>query len=169
VTPGGRAGTLPGMAVLDRTFAPVRPDEGAARRTLREQIARLERELVTVATSARPHLPLPPAAARHAGPRVLSLGELEAVRDDLAARVGALRDERAALFERQAAKRLLMERMLLDPAEFKWVRVTSADLGEPSCKSWHVRPRLGLIGMLAGWWHVKVSSGCPLATGPRPR
>jgi hypothetical protein len=27
-----------------------------------------------------------------------------------------------------------------------------------------VRPRLGLIGMLAGWWHVKLSSGCPLAT-----
>ena len=22
----------------------------------------------------------------------------------------------------------------------------------------------GIIGMLMGWWHVKLSSGCPLAT-----
>jgi hypothetical protein len=28
-----------------------------------------------------------------------------------------------------------------------------------------VRPRLGLIGMLMGWWQVKLSSGCPLAGG----
>src|SRR5947209_8298032 len=27
------------------------------------------------------------------------------------------------------------------------------------------RPRLGLIGMMMGWWQVKLSSGCPLATG----
>jgi hypothetical protein len=26
-----------------------------------------------------------------------------------------------------------------------------------------VRPRLGLIGMLCGWWQVKLSSGCPLS------
>lgn len=32
---------------------------------------------------------------------------------------------------------------------------------------WQVRPRLGLIGMLAGWWHVKLSSGCPLVTARR--
>jgi hypothetical protein len=54
--------------------------------------------------------------------------------------------------------------MLLAPERFKWVRVTNEELGETGCKSWHVRPRLGLIGMLAGWWHVKISSGCPLAT-----
>ena len=39
--------------------------------------------------------------------------------------------------------------------------VTSGVLGEPGCVSYHVKPRLGIIGMLAGWWHVKVSSGCP--------
>ena len=38
-----------------------------------------------------------------------------------------------------------------------------ADVGEPGCGRWHSRPRLGLIGMLMGWWRVKVSSGCPLA------
>ena len=33
--------------------------------------------------------------------------------------------------------------------------------GEPGCGAYVVRPRLGLIGMLAGWWEVKLSSGCP--------
>jgi hypothetical protein len=100
----------------------------------------------------------------HGGPRLLTLGELEALRDDLA---GRLADVRAAVerhADRAEAKRVLIERMLLEPGRYKWVRVTSDDLGEPGCKSWHVRPRLGLIGMLAGWWHVKISSGCPLAT-----
>jgi hypothetical protein len=40
--------------------------------------------------------------------------------------------------------------------------VTNADVGEPGCRDWHVRPRFGLLGMLAGWWRVVVSSGCPL-------
>src|SRR4051794_24662876 len=161
------------MSVLERPI-PVTPGvevaERAARRTLREQIARLEHELVTVATSAYPRLPLPERAGRsgYAGPRVLSLGELERTRDDLAERVHELRATRMALVERQSAKRLLVERMLLEPGHHKWVRVTNDDLGEPGCKSWHVKPRLGLVGMLAGWWHVKVSPGSPLAGGPGP-
>ncbi len=32
-----------------------------------------------------------------------------------------------------------------------------------SLRHWHVRPRYGLLGMLMGWWRVKISSGCPLA------
>jgi hypothetical protein len=39
------------------------------------------------------------------------------------------------------------------------------DAGERGCGVWEVRPRLGLIGMLAGWWQLKLSSGCPLAEG----
>jgi hypothetical protein len=143
-------------------------DERAARRSLREQIGHLERELVAVATSSHPRLPLPAPSGRYAGPRMLSLGELERTRDELAGRVAELRAVRAGLIERQAAKRLLVERMLLEPGHHKWVRVTNDDIGEPGCKTWHVRPRLGLVGMLAGWWHVKVSSGCPLAGGPWP-
>ena len=51
-------------------------DERAARRTLREQISRLERELVTACLDACPRL-TPPAPPRSlAGPRVLSLGDL---------------------------------------------------------------------------------------------
>ncbi len=153
------------MSVLERpihTTPGVGVDERAARRTLREQIARLDRDLVAVATSALPRLAVPPAAAGGAGPRLLSLGELERTRDELAARTHALREARREHADRQAAARLLVERMLLAPSEHKWLRVSNADLGEPGCKSYHVRPRLGVIGMLAGWWHVKVSSGCPL-------
>jgi hypothetical protein len=160
------------MSVLERPVPPtpvvdVPVDERGARRSLRDQIARLEHELVTVATSAYPRLPLPePQGHRYAGPRMLSLGDLERTRDDLAGRVEALRSTRRELADRQAEARLLVERMLLDPGHYKWVRVSNDDIGEHGCKSWHVRPRLGLIGMLAGWWHVKVSSGCPLAGGP---
>ena len=140
-------------------------DEAAARRSLRDQIAKLEFELVTAATSVYPNLPLPSVPGR-AGPRLLPLGTLEQVRDDLADRLADLRAERTAVADQQAAKRLLIERMLLDPGHYRYVRVQNSDIGEPGCKNWHVKPRLGIIGMLAGWWHVKISSGCPLAWGP---
>jgi hypothetical protein len=55
--------------------------------------------------------------------------------------------------------------MLLDPAAHRFARVSCRELGEPGCGAWQVRPRLGLIGMLMGWWQVKLSSGCPLARG----
>jgi hypothetical protein len=137
-------------------------DERAARRTLRDQIAHLEREHAAALIAAR--LPAGPPGVRSSGPRLLGLGELERIRDDLAGRVAGVREQAARQGERQAAKRVLIERMLLHPGEYKWVRVSNADIGEPGCKSWHVVPRLGLVGMLAGWWHVKISSGCPLAT-----
>jgi hypothetical protein len=137
-------------------------DERAARRTLRDQIAHLEREHAAALIAAR--LPAGRAGVRISGPRLLGLGELERIRDDLAGRVADVRERAARQGERQAAKRVLIERMLLHPGEYKWVRVSNADIGEPGCKNWHVVPRLGLVGMLAGWWHVKISSGCPLAT-----
>jgi hypothetical protein len=139
-------------------------DERAARRTLRAQIARLEHDLGAAVIAAYPRLPVGSASADHAGPRLLGLEELERIRDDLAGRLADVREQAAAQAERQSSKRLLVERMLLDPGRYKWVRVSNEDIGEPGCKHWHVRPRLGVIGMLAGWWHVKISSGCPLAT-----
>jgi hypothetical protein len=57
----------------------------------------------------------------------------------------------------------LLEELRRAPERYPWATVTSADLGEPGCTVWRVRPRLGLIGMLMGWWRVKISSGCPLA------
>ncbi len=139
-------------------------DERAARRTLRAQIAQLERELASAVIAAYPRLPVGTASVSHSGPRLLGLGELERTRDDLAGRIADVRAQAAAQGERQEAKRVLIERMLLDPGAYRWVRVSNADLGEPGCKNWHVVPRLGIVGMLAGWWHVKISSGCPLAT-----
>jgi hypothetical protein len=159
--------------VVTTPSAPLLPgveiDERAARETLRVQIAKLEAELARAMATSRPGEDAGAAASLRRGPRLLSLGELERIRDDLAHRVRLLRDKAAGRAEREAEKRLLLERMLLDPGSYRWVRITQTELGEPGCGAYHVRPRLGLVGMLAGWWHVKVSSGCPLSPGPRPR
>jgi hypothetical protein len=142
-------------------------DERAARGSLRAQIARLERELGETILAAFPHVVEPPGAAALAagvhGPRLLGLGELERVRDDLAERVRQARVVVARRADVEAASRELLEEMLRDPARHKWVRLPAADLGERGCGAYQVRPRLGVIGMLMGWWHVKLSSGCPPA------
>ena len=57
--------------------------------------------------------------------------------------------------------------MLLEPGKHRFERVSCSDLGQPGCGAWEVRPRLGLIGMLMGWWQVKLSSGCPLPQAAR--
>jgi hypothetical protein len=146
----------------------VAADERAARRSLRGQIARLEGELADAFVTAFPMGGLPqPPVPRSVEPRLLDLGELEIVRDELAQR---LSDARATITRRadeQAEKRLLLEHMLLEPGRYRFTRVSCHDLGEPGCGVWQVRPRLGLIGMLMGWWQVKLSSGCPLAGGRR--
>jgi hypothetical protein len=54
-----------------------------------------------------------------------------------------------------------LESIAADPASHKWERLSNGDIGEPGCKYYHATPRLGLVGMLMGWWRVKVSSGCP--------
>ena len=154
-------------AVTER-FAPAAPrtspDERAARRTLLEQVRRLEEESVGLFASAWPRkgLDLHPSRPRQAGgPRLLALGELETLRDDL---VEHLRRGHALLAERAGAEeqsRRLIEEMLLDPAGHRWAHVSSEDIGEPGCRHWHVRPRAGVLGMLMRWWRVVVSSGCP--------
>jgi hypothetical protein len=139
-------------------------DEHAARRTLRDQIARLEREHAAIVAASYPRLdpgaPLPSLA----GPRLLSLGDLERVRDALAMRVAALGAGAEAQQARQAIALRELDDMLADPPAHKGKRLTNADLGRPGCSTYHVRPRAGLLGMLMGWWQVKVSGGCPLAT-----
>jgi hypothetical protein len=140
------------------------PDERAARRTLLDQVARLEGELSQLFCSTWPRKGFDWEVPGRGGPRLLSLAELEELRDDLAARVGHVR---RALSDRtyvEEQNRRLIEEMTLAPERHKWVRVSSEDIGEPGCRNWHVRPRLGLLGMAMGWWRVVVSSGCPLAT-----
>jgi hypothetical protein len=138
--------------------------ERLARAELRRQVGRLERQLSALVAEAFPRLRLATdVQARSAAPRALGLGELEAVRDDLADRV---EDARRALRERdelETRNRELLERMLAAPRDYKWLRISRDDLGEPGCGHWHALPRFGLLGMLMGWWRVRISSGCPLA------
>jgi hypothetical protein len=140
-------------------------DERAARRSLRNQIARLERELADAFVTAYRMGGIQPPAQQRAQPRVLDLGALERIRDELADRLHDARATIARRAEVQAANRLQLERMLLEPGKYRFARVAASDLGEPGCGVWQVRPRLGLIGMLMGWWEVKLSSGCPLGRG----
>jgi hypothetical protein len=139
--------------------------ERDARRSLRAQIDKLERELADAFVTAFPMggLELPQAAP--AEPRLLDLEELERVRDDLAERLRGARITITRRGDEQAANRVLLERMLLEPGKYRFCRISRHDVGEQGCGVWHVRPRLGLIGMLMGWWQVKLSSGCPLAEG----
>jgi hypothetical protein len=151
----------PGTSVID-------VDERAARRSLRAQIAKLERELAQAFATAYPRQGLEWSVPGVWGPRILGLGELERVRDGLAARLGAVRVQIEERTAREEECRRLIERMMLDPRSYKYVRVSREDIGERGCGHWHVRPRLGIIGMLMGWWQVKLSSGCPLAGGRQP-
>ena len=160
IQPTAHSPQPPGMRV--RTA----PDERPARQTLLDQIAKLEAELGSLQCSIwpRPGFEFSGVGPARGGARLQTLAELERVRDELAERV---RGTRRALSERtylEEQNRRRIEEMLLEPERHKWVRVTHEDIGEPGCKSWHVRPRLGPIGMLMGWWRVVISSGCPLAT-----
>jgi hypothetical protein len=131
---------------------------------LRRQVGHLERELAGLLTEGFGRVEVPHRVAALARePRILDLGELERLRDELAERVG---EARLALREQdrvETANHELLRQMLASPANFKWVQVSRDDLGLPGCGHWHSRPRLGPLGMLMGWWRVKVSSGCPLA------
>jgi hypothetical protein len=136
----------------------------AARGSLRLQIARLERELAAAVVTAYQMGvadSLMPTGPRHQA-RMLDLGELEHVRDELVARVHTARTAIARGAEMQAANRLHLEKMLLEPGKYRFARISRSDVGEPGCGAWEVRPRLGIIGMMMGWWQVKLSSGCPL-------
>jgi hypothetical protein len=141
-------------------------DERAARRSLLDQIAKIEKELSALFCATYPRRGFDWNVRSQGGPRLLGLAELERIRDQLADR---LADNRALLGDRtyvEERNRRLIEEMMLAPEKHKWLRIGNEDIGETGCKYWEVRPRLGLIGMMMGWWRVKISSGCPLA---RPR
>src|SRR4029450_1995688 len=102
-----------------------------AGRTLTDQLARLEGELgqVFCATWPRTELPRPVVAGRGAGPRILSLAELEELRDDLATRIA---DARRAFSDRtwvEDQNRRLIEEMLLEPERHKWRRGSGEGIG----------------------------------------
>jgi hypothetical protein len=141
-------------------------DERAARRSMLDQIAKLERELSALFCATYPRMGFDWSIPSRGGPRMLGMADLEQIRDQLADR---LAENRALLGDRtyvESRNRRLIEEMMLAPEKHKWMRIGNEDIGESGCKYWEVRPRLGIIGMLMGWWRVKISSGCPLA-GPR--
>ena|SRR5438128_2511565 len=144
-------------------------DELAIRRSLREQIAKLESELSSLFCSAYPRMGgFDWQVGSRRGPRILNLMELEELRDQLASKLQQNRSVLSDKTYREEMFRARIEEMLLEPHKHKWERVRSEDIGETGCKNWHVRPRYGIVGMLMNWWRVKISSGCPLAGGLRP-
>ena len=73
--------------VLDARVAPQVVDDLAIRRQLREQVARLEGELGALFCSTYPRTGFDWNVGSRGGPRMLSLRELEEVRDELAAKL----------------------------------------------------------------------------------
>ena len=108
--------------------------DAAARRSLRIQIARLEAQLP------------PGPGIRDRGARLLSVEELERIRDDLVRRT---QERRFTAGEEQERKRRLREELLLDPAAHFGTTVTNADVGEPGCTRW------------SSWFRLRISGGCP--------
>jgi len=108
--------------------------EAEVRRALRGQIARLEAEL-------------PPGPGRKTGgARLLDVEQLERTRDDLVRRI---QEQRFTGGEEQERKRILRERMVLEPAAYRGVTISNADLGEPGCTRW------------SNWFRLRISGGCP--------
>jgi hypothetical protein len=143
-------------------------DERASRADLRRQIAAMELALARLFGSAFPRKGIDFSVPGMGGPRLLSVDELERVRDALAARIQEVKAELRDYAAIEEQNRGLIEEMTADPGSYRWVRVRNEEIGEPGCRNWHVRPRWGVLGMLLGWWRVKISSGCPLAAGRRP-
>ena len=151
---------------LPRDSGRGRRERAAARRTLRAQIALLERELAEAFVTAFAMGGLgDPARHRRTSPGCsTSVSSSSFATSSPAAPRRASRRRRPR--RRAGANRDLLARMQLEPGSYRFTRISCRELGEPGCGVWQVRPRLGLVGMLMGWWQVKLSSGCPLAQGP---
>jgi hypothetical protein len=159
---GGDRGHVPLEQLVTTDDRPVRDE-------LRRQIARLEQQLSELWTSAFPRRGIEWQVGAVGGPRILGASELERVRDALLVRVREAQTELGRRADVEEKNRGLVERMIAEPERYPWVLVSNEDVGDRDCKHWHSRPRWGIIGMFLGWWRVKLSSGCPLAKGRRPR
>ncbi len=184
--PAGGKGPYTGAVAVAPNHTPAftpgsEESERAARASLRAQIVRLEGELSAIVAERFPFVAAPGGArvsgpaiggaksSGPRGPRVQGIAELERCRDQLAAGLQEMSARAARRAEHERRARALLDAMKLEPGRYRYYRVPVRDLGEGTCGVWEVRPRLGLIGMLAGWWELKLSSGCPLERESRPR
>jgi DNA-binding transcriptional regulator YhcF (GntR family) len=154
------------VAPLDpEVEAPAEENARAARRALRNQIARLEADLAAYPEQAAQAGIEETAPEPIAGPtaRVADIGELEAVRDQLLDRLRRVRADAQRRNRREGVARRRLDSMLEDPEAHKWEAVSNSEMGEPGCSEYRVQPAWGPVGALMNWWRVKVSSGCPLA------
>jgi DNA-binding transcriptional regulator YhcF (GntR family) len=151
----GEDGVAPGHELPD---VGAEADEAAARRELRRQIARLEAELAAY-PDTRPESKTHPLL-RPKG-HLPDFAELSAARDMLIERLRAARTEAERKGERQARAHARRERLLGDPEAHRWERVGNEECGDPGCGEARAVPRFGPLGAIAGWWRVKISSGCP--------
>jgi DNA-binding transcriptional regulator YhcF (GntR family) len=133
-------------------------EERSARAGLRGQITRLEAKLAPYVAEARSPGERSP---REPHPRVATLDELEATRDELVARLKLAQAEAQRTEERHGAARRWRDEALADPSAHRWEYATREDLGEAGCGRVEVRPAWGPVGALMDWWRVKMSSGCP--------
>jgi len=133
-------------------------DEAAARRELRRQIARLEAELAAY-PETRPEEATHPLL-RPKG-HLPSFDELSSARDELIERLRHAREAAGQKGEREARAHARREQMLGNPKAHRWERVGSEECGDPGCGELRAVPRFGPLGAVAGWWRVKLSSGCP--------
>jgi hypothetical protein len=163
--PAGGQGPAAGPAAPSTLRARVAPRERdggrLAREDLRRQIGELELRLGELFATAFPRTGISFTVPAAGGPRVLGVGELERIRDALAARLHDAQQELGRRVDAEEDNRATLERMIADPARFHWVRISNEDVGQNGCRHWHSRPRWGPLGMLMGWWRVKLSSGCP--------
>ena len=126
----------------------------------------LEKRLGELFASAFPRAGIEWGVPAVGGPRVLGRrGSWSASVTRSTSGYGTRKPSSPARGEIEEANRGLLESMIAEPERYRWVRVAAEDVGERPCQHWHSRPRWGILGMLLGWWRVKHSSGCPLATG----
>lgn len=133
----------------------------AQRGEFMRHIEKLELELQQVLSALTPRNRPIPLTSLSARPHLLSLSELELVRDGLAAELSRAEEALARQIHTRREKRVLLKRMTEEPVKFRWAKVTTIDLGEPGCRTWESVPKLGPVGMIASWWRIRISSGCP--------
>jgi DNA-binding transcriptional regulator YhcF (GntR family) len=155
------AGEDPTAGAADQSLPDVgqEADEAAARRELRRQIARLEADLAAYPAARAKGEPVHPLL-RSKG-HVAGFAELEATRNELIERLKRARGEAEQQGRREERARLRREGMIRDPERHRFERIPFEDCGDPGCGEFRVVPRFGPVGAIAGWWRVKVSSGCP--------